>query len=185
MKGKTKSRKSKSVISESEEDTPEDSGSEWDTDKEEPVSRKKKVSQKVAPERWGTTLAGAKVGSFAAVEATYGARKGISIEEVFFCCCFFVFELPDVSLSCFQIVKIDEDWSVWCIDWWSMTCKTIDPNCIKYIFDSCHLYLHLSRGVWVRPTKERADREHPAPKASIVNLASVITWFDIERPLKI
>ena len=63
-----------------------------------------------------------------------------------------------------------------------MTCKTTDPNCIKYIFDSCYLYLHLSRGVWVRPTKERADREHPPPKASIVNLASVITWFDIDPP---
>ena len=60
--------------------------------------------------------------------------------------------------------------------------KMIDPACIRSDFVTSYFLKLPFRTMWVRPTKKKADREHPAPVNRVIKLSSVIAWFEISPP---
>lgn len=58
-----------------------------------------------------------------------------------------------------------EDGVIKGIDWWSTQAKMTDPECINK--------------VWTKPNRKDASRKYPAPIPNVIELPSVIIWFDM------
>jgi hypothetical protein len=130
------------------------------------------------PLEWGTPFSGAKVGGFAALEVLYGSRKGISIVEVPF---FKPLHRVPCHFCTSRLLRLKKVRSG------AMTGGQCKPRqqtlLVSGTTNLIHLF-HLScRKVWLKPNIRDADRQHPAAKPEIINLCSVIMWFEMPEGL--